>query len=779
MSINGMGGEFGFNVKKYQQMSRTQFGQMLAAKNGGTSGVSAGKFQLDDSIFKMGTQSANPFGSKQARMERQKGYDADAIAMLNKMQGQQNTQQTQSQQTEKSPSWKEVGQSWKEAFKAYDDAFGKGSKTEDKSKAESGTKPEAESGAKPEAKPAQNSAKPAASTGTENSKSSSAVNDIENAEDKETLNSAIDGAKEDKKGVEAKGKEVDGELKTSDAAVEQTGQEAASTEEVLNQATEGLKQNEQNLEQAKADVQTCTDNYSAAQTKTAGCKQAVADAKAAATEDNPNTAAIKKAEADLKAAEAEEEKAKQALDSAKQKETEAQEAVDKSKEEVQTATAENEKAQEAAKAAQTENTELKATQTEIKQESAELDTGIADGEARLEQMVNEEPNSYGEIPGDINGQNQMMETEGYTEAQKEQVNLSRQSVQDMQPGDTVNIGGWDYTMDENGVIHSPNGDGTEIVFESKDDAVNFAGVDSMANIEEQQWVDGELEYITNLYGDDKAGLENDVYYQTLNEYKQDVTGTNFSTGEDLNSVSGTESDLQSIREEKARIAEEYANNPAYADAKLEEDPYYTQLNMQEATLSGSDSTESTGGTESDLQSIREEKARIAEEYANNPAYADAKLEEDPYYTQLSMQEATLSGSGSTESTGGTGSMFDTQTDLINNGNYSADEKQQMFEARDQIMSMEPGDMIMVGDMTYEMDAEGNITQRDSGGNVVGEYQGDEYGFGKESAAMNAADQFKDKFDARNQSDLEMQALRSGSENDEEKIKKAKKKGDAR
>ena len=201
--------------------------------------------------------------------------------------------------------------------------------------------------------------------------------------------------------------------------------------------------------------------------------------------------------------------------------------------------------------------------------------------------------------------------------------------------------------------------------------------------------------------------------------------------------------------------------------------------MQEATLSGSDSTESTGGTESDLQSIREEKARIAEEYANNPAYADAKLEEDPYYTQLNMQEATLSASDSTESTGGTGSMFDTQTDLINNGNYSAEEKQQMFEARDQIMSMEPGDMIMVGDMTYEMDTEGNITQRDSGGNVVGEYQGDEYGFGKESAAMNAADQQKGKIDARHQSDFEMQALRSGGDNDEEKVKKMKKKGDAK
>lgn len=701
MSINGMG-EFGFNIKKYQQMTKAQFGQLTNGRSSGISG-NTGNFQLNESIFKMSTGAGNPFRSKQSRMERMGGYDANAIAMLNQMQQQQNTQQTQSQNTQKSPSWKEVGNAWKDAFKAYDEAFGKGSKTEGTQQTQSGS-------------PTQNTPK------SGDAKPSETVNDIKNAEDRETLTNAIDGAKGEQQTVQTQEKKVDQQAKAADSEVSQTAQDAQQTQQTLDQATETLKQNEQNLSQAKTEVQTCTDNYSAAQTKTAGCKQALADAKAAATEDNPNTAAIKQAEANLKSAEAEEEKAKQALESAKQKETEAQAAVDKSKEEVQTATTENTKAQEAAKAAEANSAEVQAEQTEVKQQSTELESGIAEGEQRLEQLVNEDPNSYGDIPEDINGQNQMMEAEGYTSEQKEQVNLSRESVQNMQPGDTVNIGGWDYTMDENGVIHSPNGDGTEIEFASKEDAVNFAGVDSIANLEEQQWVDGELEYITNQYGDDKAGLENDPYYQTLNEYKKNFTDTNFSTGEELNSVSGTESDLQSIREEKARIAEEYANNPAYADAKLEEDPYYTQLNIQEATLSGSESTESTGGT---------------------------------------------------------GSMFDTQTDLINNGNYSAEEKQQMFEARDQIMSMEPGDMIMVGDMTYEMDAEGNITQRDSGGNVVGEYQGDEYGFGKESAAMNAADQQKGKIDARHQSDFEMQALRSGGDNDEEKVKKMKKKGDAK
>ena len=574
MSINGMG-EFGFNIKK----TKAQFGQLTNGRSSGISG-NTGNFQLNESIFKMSTGAGNPFRSKQSRMERMGGYDANAIAMLNQMQQQQNTQQTQSQNTQKSPSWKEVGNAWKDAFKAYDEAFGKGSKTEGTQQTQSGS-------------PTQNTPK------SGDAKPSETVNDIKNAEDRETLTNAIDGAKGEQQTVQTQEKKVDQQAKAADSEVSQTAQDAQQTQQTLDQATETLKQNEQNLSQAKTEVQTCTDNYSAAQTKTAGCKQALADAKAAATEDNPNTAAIKQAEANLKSAEAEEEKAKQALESAKQKETEAQAAVDKSKEEVQTATTENTKAQEAAKAAEANSAEVQAEQTEVKQQSTELESGIAEGEQRLEQMTNENSN-----------------------------------------------------------------------------------------------VD---------------------------------TGTNSSLGEE--------------------------------------------------TSSGN--VESTGGTESDLQSIREEKARIAEEYANNPAYADAKLEEDPYYTQLNMQEATLSGSDSTESTGGTGSMFDTQTDLINNGNYSAEEKQQMFEARDQIMSMEPGDMIMVGDMTYEMDTEGNITQRDSGGNVVGEYQGDEYGFGKESAAMNAADQQKGKIDARHQSDFEMQALRSGGDNDEEKVKKMKKKGDAK
>ena len=586
MSINGMG-EFGFNIKKYQQMTKAQFGQLTNGRSSGISG-NTGNFQLNESIFKMSTGAGNPFRSKQSRMERMGGYDANAIAMLNQMQQQQNTQQTQSQNTQKSPSWKEVGNAWKDAFKAYDEAFGKGSKTEGTQQTQSGS-------------PTQNTPK------SGDAKPSETVNDIKNAEDRETLTNAIDGAKGEQQTVQTQEKKVDQQAKAADSEVSQTAQDAQQTQQTLDQSTETLKQNEQNLSQAKTEVQTCTDNYSAAQTKTAGCKQALADAKAAATEDNPNTAAIKQAEANLKSAEAEEEKAKQALESAKQKETEAQAAVDKSKEEVQTATTENTKAQEAAKAAEANSAEVQAEQTEVKQQSTELESGIAEGEQRLEQMTNENSN-----------------------------------------------------------------------------------------------VD---------------------------------TGTNSSLGEE--------------------------------------------------TSSGN--VESTGGTESDLQSIREEKARIAEEYANNPAYADAKLEDDPYYTQLSMQEESLSSgdtsvkadsAGSAESPQSS-SLFDSQTDLINNGNYSADEKQQMFEAREQIMSMEPGDMIMVGDMTYEMDAEGNITQKNSNGRVVGEYQGDEYGAGKESAAMNAADQFKDKFDARNQSDLEMQALRSGSENDEEKIKKAKKKGDAK
>ena len=64
----------------------------------------------------------------------------------------------------------------------------------------------------------------------------------------------------------------------------------------------------------------------------------------------------------------------------------------KSKEEVQTATTENTKAQEAAKAAEANSAEVQAEQTEVKQQSTELESGIAEGEQRLEQMTNENSN---------------------------------------------------------------------------------------------------------------------------------------------------------------------------------------------------------------------------------------------------------------------------------------------------------------------------------------------------------------------------------------------------
>ena len=429
MSINGMNGQFGMNIRKYQQQQGVRFGSALT----GGSKLSSG-FELNDSIFKPNDK--NLFmRSKQMRMENRGGYNADAIRMLNEKAAQEKAQAKAqgNQSAQKQPSLKEIGKEMKSAFKAFDEAFGKGGKKADAPK----------------------------SAG--NAKASEAVNDIKNANDKETLQGAVDGAKTEQSGVQAQQQQVNSQAKATAQNETNALQTAQQTEQRLNQATQTLNQNEQKLGEAKTEVQTCESNYSAAQTKTSDCRQALANAKAAATEDNPNTAAIAQAEANLKTAEAEEQQAKQQLEAAKQKETQAQQAVDQSKQDVQSATGENNKAQAAANQAKTENQQAQAQLSEVKQQSADLKTGIAEGEQKLEQMeTTEAPENTGGTPADPNTpsdpfakqqyetNNQLIENGGYSAEQKEAMYQARENIQNMKPGDTFKCGADEYAMDATG-----------------------------------------------------------------------------------------------------------------------------------------------------------------------------------------------------------------------------------------------------------------------------------------------------------------------------------------
>lgn len=428
MSINGMNGQFGMNIKKYQQQG-VRFGAALT----GGSKLGAG-FQLNDSIFKPNDK--NLFmRSKQMRMETRGGYNADAIRMLNEKAAQEKAQAKAqgAQGSQKQPSLKDVAKEMKSAFKAFDDAFGKGAKKADAAK----------------------------SAG--NTKASDAVNDIKNANDKETLQGAVVGAKAEQSGVQAQQQQVNSQAKVTAQNETNASQTAQQTEQRLNQATQTLNQNEQKLGEAKTEVQTCESNYSAAQTKTSDCRQALANAKAAATQDNPNTAAIAQAEANLKTAEAEEQQAKQQLDAAKQKETQAQQAVDQSKQDVQQATAENNKAQSAANDAKTENQQAQSEVSQAKQQAVDLQTGIAEGEQKLEQMeTSGAPENTEGTPADPNApsdpfakkqyetNNQLIENGGYSAEQKESMYQARENIQNMKPGDTFKCGADEYAMDANG-----------------------------------------------------------------------------------------------------------------------------------------------------------------------------------------------------------------------------------------------------------------------------------------------------------------------------------------
>lgn len=493
MSINGMNGQFGMNIKKYQQQG-VRFGAALT----GGSKLGAG-FQLNDSIFKPNDK--NLFmRSKQMRMETRGGYNADAIRMLNekaaKEKAEAEAKAKGDQNAQKQPSLKDVGKDMKSAIKAFDDAFGKGGKKADAAK----------------------------SAG--NTKTSEAVKDIKNAQDKETLQGAVDGAKSEQSGVQAQQRQADSQAKVTAQNETNASQTAQQTEQRQNQATQTLNQNEQKLSEAKSEVQTCESNYSAAQTKTSDCRQALANAKAAATEDNPNTAAIAQAEANLKSAEAEEQQAKQQLEAAKQKETQAQQAVEQSKQDVQQATAENNKAQSAANQAKTENQQAQSEVSQAKQQTADLQTGIAEGEQRLQQMNNpvetdgtsetnnteplsQVPNSDAAPIAEDNQSKSMSEIHrdrinngDYSTDEKQKMNEAMNTIMDMKPGQSVEIDGMTYKMDDNGNIEQyDNSSGRQVGSYSGASAKETAAVGAseyrMRKIDTRKQDDAEFDLYQN------------------------------------------------------------------------------------------------------------------------------------------------------------------------------------------------------------------------------------------------------------------------------------------
>lgn len=216
------------------------------------------------------------------------------------------------------------------------------------------------------------------------------LDNLKNAQDKEALNQALDGAKNEKSEnvkKEQAANKAEKQAETQEAKAEKKSEQADQQVDTNNQQLEQDKNTKTQADQSVTDAETRVNNA------TQGVAQAeknLAAAKSAATKDNPNTEAIQRAEQELKTAKDEEAAAKQELEKAKQGQTEAENAVDASTEQVQTSETEADQAKKDVTAA---GQEVQTSQQEVKsakQDGTKIDSGIQEGEQRLQQMESTE-----------------------------------------------------------------------------------------------------------------------------------------------------------------------------------------------------------------------------------------------------------------------------------------------------------------------------------------------------------------------------------------------------
>lgn len=357
-----------------------------------------------------------------------------------------------------------------------------------------------------------------------------ALGDIKNAQDKETLQGAVDSAVQEQSQIENQQKQGDQALKGLQGKAKQAGQAEQQAGAKVDQSNEQLNSNEAKLEQAKADYQTALDGVSDAQYAVADAEDNLSAAKNAATEDNPNTAAIQQAEAQVQSAKQAEITAREKLQQAEQAQTQAQQAVDASKEQLSTAESEHTQAQQNVDAANEQVNTADEQQQTLKSNNEEISGGVDEGNKKLEQMNNSQPQQT-QIETQIKGtdptapvapapdatpaagnpstegtpdsdnkfadQDKLIEGKGYTDEQKAEIMKSRQDIQNMKPGDTIKCGADTYTMDSNGTIKVNDTAGE---YTNKDDAAMNAGDSSMRAIDAKKRSEAEAAAITSKKG---------------------------------------------------------------------------------------------------------------------------------------------------------------------------------------------------------------------------------------------------------------------------------------
>lgn len=456
----GFNSQFGMNVKQYQQMQQMRFG----------TGVRQASFQNQQLSFDTGIFSANrsnPFGSPSAvgNSLNFNGVQYDNKYQMMNSVGTQEKEGDYSLKDNIKSLFKEVGSE----VKSFAKSIGKGIKSF-AGKISDGAK---------------NLFNKITGKGG-NDKSADVgktLGDIQNAQDKETLNQALGNANQESQAV---GKQLQADtkgLKNAETQENKAQQGADKAQQGLDTANQGLDKANQEHDAAKTEVQQAEDGLKTAQSGVASAQQALDAAKSAATQDNPNIAAIAEAERNLQAAKQEEANAQKQLDAAKQKETQAQENVGKSEEQVQSAEQQNTEAQAKVDEAKTNTQQAQAQVQNSEQQSQQIDQGIQQGEQKLEQMEANAPaeasqeapetpqssdvstpavqtnqNSGPMLPkgSDSNDNvgidflNNEMELNNLSDEQRAEVVENYNKFQNMQPGDTVKFGLDEYTMDKDG-----------------------------------------------------------------------------------------------------------------------------------------------------------------------------------------------------------------------------------------------------------------------------------------------------------------------------------------
>lgn len=309
-----------------------------------------------------------------------------------------------------------------------------------------------------------------------------ALDDIKNAQDKETLTKALDGAKVEQQANTQQAVAAEKSEKAAEKGKADADKKADSADKKLQNDKKQLESDKGALEQAKSDVATAKSVLEVATQGVASAQQALDAAKAAATPENPNTAAISNAESQLKLAQEKETQAKNDLAAKEQALDAAQKKVDAQTEAVKGSEQENKQAQEGVKQAETEVKSAQQQSKTVKAEGEQINAGVVEGEQKLEQMGGDETQASQTSDNSVANDaimlpqsddprmntatkflNDDMDANNLTPEQRAQVLEDYNKLNNLQPGQSVDIDGNTFTMDNDGKItcegsYNVNGD---------------------------------------------------------------------------------------------------------------------------------------------------------------------------------------------------------------------------------------------------------------------------------------------------------------------------------